>query len=175
MKVIEGAVSEIIPENTVHRIVEERIGVIVIGKMVTAEIGTGLERDHFPGNYGDNRTRSMSNSRSRSGSRVSTNRDRIRCYNCREYDHFAWDCPTSGEERDIDRLQQMLNLEGEQTHLLTNTQNNPVENPRASPLNLLVVGMVPPHSYHSAPKRWNDKYMCTNHIWQPLKTLSLYA
>ena len=78
----------------------------------------------------------MSNSRSRSGSRAITNRDRIGCYNCREYDHFAMDCPTSREERDIDRLQQMLNLEEEQTHLLTNTQNSPVENPRASPLNI---------------------------------------
>ena len=77
----------------------------------------------------------MSNSKLRSGSRASTNRDRIRCYNCRQYDHFARDCATSREERDIDRLQQMLNLDEEQTHLLTDTQNSPVENPRASPLN----------------------------------------
>ena len=89
----------------------------------------------FSGNYGGNRTRIMSSSRSRSGSRASTNRDKIRCYNCREYDHFARDCPTSREERDVDQLQQMLNLE-EQTHLLTITQNSPVENPRACPLNL---------------------------------------
>ena len=53
----------------------------------------------------------MNNSRSRSGPRASTNRDRIRCFNCREYDHFARDCPTSREERDLDQLQQMLNLE----------------------------------------------------------------
>ena len=26
------------------------------------------------------------------------NRDRIRCYECREYDHFARDCPNSSEE-----------------------------------------------------------------------------
>ena len=78
----------------------------------------------------------MSNSRLRSGSSASTNRDRIGCYNCREYDHFARDCLTSREERDVGRLQQMLNFEEEQTHLLTNTQNSPVENPRASPLNL---------------------------------------
>ena len=44
--------------------------------------------------------RSISNSRSRSGSRASTNRDRIRCYKCREYDHFVKDHPTSKEERD---------------------------------------------------------------------------
>ena len=32
-------------------------------------------------------------SSSRSGSRTSTNRDRIRCFKCREYDHFANECP----------------------------------------------------------------------------------
>ena len=37
----------------------------------------------------------------RSRSRASTNRDRSRCYKCREYDHFAKDCPTmTREERD---------------------------------------------------------------------------
>ena len=43
--------------------------------------------------------RSISNSRSRSGSRVNTNRHRIRCYKCREYNHFAKDCPTFKKER----------------------------------------------------------------------------
>ena len=46
------------------------------------------------------------------------------------------DCPTSGEEGDIDQLQQLLNLEEEQTHLLTNAQNSTIENLRANPLNL---------------------------------------
>ena len=55
----------------------------------------------FSRNYGNNRDRSSSNSRSRSGSQASTNRDGIRCYNCREYDHFARDCPNSREERAI--------------------------------------------------------------------------
>ena len=60
------------------------------------------------------------------GPRASTNRDRIRCYNCREYDHFARDCPTSREERDLEQLQQMLNLEAEeQTHLLTSNKIAP--------------------------------------------------
>ena len=40
------------------------------------------------------RDRSMSNGRSRSGSRASTNRARIRCFECREYNHFARDCLT---------------------------------------------------------------------------------
>ena len=44
-------------------------------------------------------------------------RDRIRCYRCREYDHFAKDCPTSREERELEQLQQMLNLDDEQISL----------------------------------------------------------
>ena len=44
--------------------------------------------------------RSIGNIWSRSGSRRSTNRGRIRCYKCREYDHFVKDCPTSKEKRD---------------------------------------------------------------------------
>ena len=35
----------------------------------------------------------MSPSSSRSGLRTSTNRDRNRCFKCREYDHFANECP----------------------------------------------------------------------------------
>ena len=61
--------------------------------------------------------RSTSSSRSRPGSRVSTNRNRIRCYKCREYDHFTKDCPTSKEEREIEQIQQMFNLDEEQTSL----------------------------------------------------------
>ena len=43
-------------------------------------------------------------SRSRSNSRVSTNHDRVRCYRCREYDHFASECPNipTDEEPDYD-------------------------------------------------------------------------
>ena len=72
-----------------------------------------------------------------SESRARTNRDRIRFYIWREYDHFARDCPTSREERDLDQLQQMLNLEEEeQTHLLHHIQSSLVENPQTNPLNL---------------------------------------
>ena len=42
-------------------------------------------------------------------------RDRIRCYKCREYDHFAKDHPTSREKKELEQLQEMLNLEDEQT------------------------------------------------------------
>ena len=43
------------------------------------------------------------------------NRDRLKCYKQGEYDHFMRDCPTSGEEKEIEQLQQMLNLGNEQT------------------------------------------------------------
>ena len=52
------------------------------------------------------------------------NRDRIHCYKCRKYDHFARDCPTSREEKEIEQLQQILNLGNEQliTPTISNTQ-----------------------------------------------------
>ena len=34
--------------------------------------------------------------RSRSNLKVTTNRDRVRCFRCREYDHFANECPNLG-------------------------------------------------------------------------------
>ena len=37
--------------------------------------------------------RTGSKSSSRSSSRASINRDRVRCFKCREYDHFAHECP----------------------------------------------------------------------------------
>ena len=47
IEVMEGVVSEIIPEDTVDRMAEESIRVIIIGMMVTTEVGTVLEKDHF--------------------------------------------------------------------------------------------------------------------------------
>ena len=58
---------------------------------------------------GDRRNdRNISNSRSRSGSRVSTNRDRIRCCKCRQYDHFTKACPTNKIEKETDQIQQII-------------------------------------------------------------------
>ena len=57
----------------------------------------------------------MNNSRSRSGSRESTNRDRIRCFECREYNHFARECLTRQESRETEQIQQMFNMDKDQT------------------------------------------------------------
>ena len=79
------------------------------------------------------RDRSFSNDNSRSGSRASTNRDKIRCYACREYDHFVRDCPNSREERGLEQLQHMLNME-EQDHRSLSIPSS--DEDYRSPLNL---------------------------------------
>ena len=128
-KIIEvidlGEILEEIVDKTVEKGTEMR-GMVTI----TREIGTDRERT-FVGNYRKNR--SSSNDRSRSGSRASTNRDRIRCYACRAYDHFARDCPNSREERDLEQLQHMLNME-EQDHRSLSTHSS--DEDCRSPLNL---------------------------------------
>ena len=99
----------------------------------------------FTRNYSSSKNRSPGNGISRSGSKANTNRGRIRCYNCREYDHFARDCPNSRErERELKRLQQMLDMEAEEQ---TYRQDSLIQNHRGT-LNLQMVGMTPPHSYH---------------------------
>ena len=59
---------------------------------------------------------------------MSTNRDRIRCYKCREYDHFTKDCHTTKEEREIDQIQQMFNFDDEQMSLKTLAANDAYDN-----------------------------------------------
>ena len=103
----------------------------------------GRQRErNFTRNYNDSRDRSSSNSRSRSGSRASTNRDRIRCYACREYDHFARDCTNSREKRNLEQLQEMLNMEEKGYRTESSDEKH------RSHLTLRMVGMTPPHSYH---------------------------
>ena len=69
--------------------------------------------------FSDNFRRNDRNSRStsRSGLRASTNRDKIICYKCREYDHFVKDFLTSKIERKTKQIQQMYNMDEEQTSL----------------------------------------------------------
>ena len=50
---------------------------------------------------------------------MSTNRDRIRCFECREYNHSARECPTRQENREIEQIQQMFNLDDDKTTLQT--------------------------------------------------------
>ena len=47
---------------------------------------------------------------------MTTNRDRIRCFQCREYNHFVRDCPTRWASREA---KQMFNMDEDQTILQT--------------------------------------------------------
>ena len=89
--------------------------------------GNWSRENLFSRNFGNDRNnRSTSNSRSRSESRASTETE-SRCYKCSEYDHFTTDSPTSREERELEHLQQMLNLDDEPTSLkswVTTTHDN---------------------------------------------------
>ena len=51
----------------------------------------------------DRGDRPESESRSRSGCCVSTNSDRLRCFRCSEYDHFAREFPNTMTEDDSDQ------------------------------------------------------------------------
>ena len=48
---------------------------------------------------------------------ASINRDRIKCFNCREYDYFVKDCPKSDTEKELEQIQQMFNLDDDKTAL----------------------------------------------------------
>ena len=56
----------------------------------------------FRGRSRDRNQRRQEESRSRSNSRVSTNQDRMRCYRCREYYHFAAECPNTPTDEETD-------------------------------------------------------------------------
>ena len=47
------------------------------------------------------------------------NKDRIRCFECREYDHFARECLTRQESRETEQIPQMFNMDEDQTILQT--------------------------------------------------------
>ena len=88
-------------------------------------------------------------SRSRSNSRVSTNRNCVRCYRCREYDHFASECPNmpTVEEPDYDDADP-ASLQMVTQDYYPNDSDGEVEY-----LNLLKARMVPPHFCHQEKRQ----------------------
>ena len=96
---------EILGQGTIeeHKIVEDKCLEILIGEEV------GQEIDNIQ----------VSSTRSRSYSRAITNGDRIRCFKCREYDHFAKACPniTVTDEVQREQIQQMPDSEEPKTTL----------------------------------------------------------
>ena len=55
----------------------------------------------------------------RSGSRAGTNRDRIICFEYREYNHFAREYLTRQTNRKVEQIQQMFNMDEDQIILQT--------------------------------------------------------
>ena len=98
-RVIEGTIFEIIPDDTTDKTVKGNIEMIIIGVVAIIEVGIGPERDHSPETIGVVELEVQAIVDQGQDPRANTNRDRIRCYNCREYDHFARDCPSSREEK----------------------------------------------------------------------------
>ena len=75
----------------------------IFNRNYSSDRSRSRERRLSPRRYNNNNNRQNTNSRLwsesrrsssriRSNSRVRTNRDRIRCYRCREYDHYASEC-----------------------------------------------------------------------------------
>ena len=58
--------------------------------------------DNYRGRSRDRNQRRREESRSRSNSRVSTNRDHMQCYRCREDDHFVAECPNTPTDEETD-------------------------------------------------------------------------
>ena len=127
-RITEVAILEETLEDMVDRIIEETIGMKDI--MSTIETGIGQERGHLQEITVVTEIEVQVIVDQDQGLELNKNRDRIRCYKCREYDHFVRDCPNSREERDLELLQQLLNME-EQTHRIESSDDD-----YRSPLNL---------------------------------------
>ena len=102
--------------------IDIRIGIdktVAIGEFHIEEdfSGRGRSKSRERQYLGNFRRNERSSSRSRSGSRASTNRNRIRCFKCREYDQFAKDCLNISDTEKEEQIQQMLNLEEDKTSI----------------------------------------------------------
>ena len=126
--------------------VDKTVGVsteTATGMTVMEEVGTGPERGHFPEIMAIIELEAQAIVDPGQDPEPSTNRDRICCYKCREYDHIVRDGPTSREKGEVEQLQRMLNLGDEQTMTpsMSDTQEDLIrmrseENLRANHLNL---------------------------------------
>ena len=72
--------------------------------MTIRELEVGIEIMTGPFSQDNTLSHGRNESRSRSNSRVSISHDHVKCYRCREYNHFASECPNTltNEEPDYD-------------------------------------------------------------------------
>ena len=94
--------AEVIIDKSLVEVTAEIEAGKTLGEIIIIMIGADQEKEapHPEGILLDDVISQVQNSgsRSRSNSRVTTNRDRIRYFRCREYDHFANECPNTGIE-----------------------------------------------------------------------------
>ena len=79
------------------------------GNYTNDDFGRGRSRSRerqYSSNF--RRNDQSSSSTSRSGLRASPNRDRIRCFKCKDYDHFAKDCLNSDVEKSQNKYSKFL-------------------------------------------------------------------
>ena len=89
---------EILEECKIIEVKILEVDIEVTIKMKTLEeVEVGLRDRQYSSIF---RRNAQSSSRSRSGSRASSNKDRIRYFKCREYDHFATECPNLDTEKE---------------------------------------------------------------------------
>ena len=86
------------------RIIEESIEIITEIKVIT-EAGIGPEKGYFPEAIAALETGVQEIIGPGQDQEQVQIEDSIRCYKCRECDHFVKDCPTSREEKEIEQLQ----------------------------------------------------------------------
>ena len=98
-RIIEVIDSEKILEEIIGRILGKGIDVTEIIIMIELGIGIGQETEILQGVMEG--IEALTAVDPDQVPEQTTNRDKIRCYECREYDHFARDCPNSREERDF--------------------------------------------------------------------------
>ena len=61
-------------------------------------------------------------------------RDRIRCFECMEYNHFAGDCSTKQASREAEQIKQMFNMDEDQTLLQTPLMDTDQDKQTISPV-----------------------------------------
>ena len=64
-------------------------------KLKLSTITPRIKKDYMHTALHNNSPNTNLEARNRSNSRVTTSRDRIRCYRCREYYHIANECPNA--------------------------------------------------------------------------------
>ena len=113
-KIIGEVILEGMLEIMVDKIAEENIE-IAIEMTVMIEAGTGLEKGHFPEIMAIIELEVQATVDPGQDPELAQIAIEFNVIHVEDINHFTRDCPNSREEKEIEQLQQMLNLGDEQT------------------------------------------------------------